>query len=190
MKTLPKHLTALIFTEKMSHLHIQIASHKSALKCHMLNRSSFTYIEYRSHYQRKKIIINGTQEENEKASGEQQHDKHFMKPHHAILSCEGKVVSLSAQNKEGVLRKTITRKTGKVLWPRYLIKYPFLYIFLCLCSETITFPSYVLKTLSYNIVFLVNRKPVNTNTSNHTHNLITHVTAYCHIPLLKLLPSV
>lgn len=64
---------------------------------------------------KKFIIINGTQEENENDNGEQQHDNDFIKLYCAILSCPGKVVSLSVLNKQGVFRKTINGKTGKAL---------------------------------------------------------------------------
>ncbi|XP_067020068.1 uncharacterized protein [Acropora muricata] len=64
---------------------------------------------------KKKFIINGTQEENENDNGEQQHDNDFIKLYCAILSCPGKVVSLSVLNKQGVFRKTINGKTGKAL---------------------------------------------------------------------------
>ena len=60
-------------------------------------------------------MINGTQEENENDNGEQQHHNDFMKLYFAILSCPGKVVSLSVLNKQGVFRKTINGKTGKAL---------------------------------------------------------------------------
>lgn len=66
---------------------------------------------------KKKFIINGTQEENENENdnGEQQHHNDFIKLYCAILSCPGKVVSLSVLNKQGVFRKTINGKTGKAL---------------------------------------------------------------------------
>ena len=64
---------------------------------------------------KKKFIVNGTQEENEDGNGEQQHHKDFMKIYYCILSCPGKVVSLSVLNKQGVFRKTINGKTGKAL---------------------------------------------------------------------------
>ena len=64
---------------------------------------------------KKKFIINGTQEENENDNGEQQHDNDFIKLYCAILSCPGKVVSLSVLNKQGILRKAINGKTGKAL---------------------------------------------------------------------------
>lgn len=53
--------------------------------------------------------------ENENDNGEQQHHNDFIKLYCAILSCPGKVVSLSVLNKQGVFRKTINGKTGKAL---------------------------------------------------------------------------
>lgn len=130
---------------------------------------------------KKKFIINGTQEENENDNGEQQHDNDFIKLYCAILSCPGKVVSLSVLNKQGVFRKTINGKTGKALMAE--VTFWFL-------SGNYNLLKLGLETQNLQCCFPVNRKTVNKNTSSNVHNLIAQLPAYCHLPLLKSLASV